>query len=339
MKSKAASVESHGIDKEHLVADLRRIGVARNDHVAVALSLKNIGFVKDGPDALIDALLEAVGSKGTVMLNTHTRHFPISKIESNYVFDPESSVPLTGVVPRLFLRRQESVRSRHPTCSVAAIGKLADFLTRDHDEYSDPYMPFTRLAQVGGKFLGIGLDGRIVAIRHEAQRRAGLFAVPIVHGVLYRNRAGEIRLFKWILPPCTAKLPQLTPKLERMGVIRSDKIGAATSIIGSVDELLNSMSTILRNDPTLNLCDDVSCVYCRELERRWNLYRRIRNPRFFQRSKFFRQVLALRSKLVLRRYSHISFSDSRHTKLKDTSAIVKTAIKDDLLPILTSICR
>jgi aminoglycoside 3-N-acetyltransferase len=298
------------IEKEQVKDDLRKIGVTKGSHLLVALSMKSIGLVKGGPNALIDALLETVGSEGTIMMNAFTSIFPVSRIPSDYVFDRFSTVPNTGLVPREFVKREETVRSRHPHLSVAAAGKFAEYLTADHDERSGPYLPYQRLAQIDGKCLFIGIGDRLVGIRHEAQRRAGLWIVPMYFGVQYSDSTGTCKLFVQALPPCVKRAPQLVPSFERMGIIERGKIGNALSIIASARELIDAMVKVLKSDPTLNLCDDIFCLQCRELERRMKLYKRIVNPRLFQRNLLIRKVIALRNRLVLSKYSYVSYRDS-----------------------------
>ena len=75
------------ITKDRVIRDLREIGVKDGDHIAVALSFKSIGYVEGGPEAFINALLEVVGPNGTIMMNTHTIGFPLSKIESDHIFE------------------------------------------------------------------------------------------------------------------------------------------------------------------------------------------------------------------------------------------------------------
>jgi aminoglycoside 3-N-acetyltransferase len=299
--------KSAGIEKSQLKADLKRMGIAKGDHISVALSFKKIGFVKNGPDAFIDALLEVIGPEGTLMMNTFTLSFPLAEINRDYVFDPSATVPYTGLVPTTFMKRKDTVRSWHPTCSVAAVGKLSKYLTDGHDEHSRPYLPYEKLAKVGGKHLCIGINDRLVGLRHEAQRRAGLFVVPTFMGVLYKSLHRLVKVFVWQSPPCNKRLPELVPELERKGIIRRGKIGNASSIVGNANELLEDMSAMLKKDPTLNLCCDFSCLTCRELERRMNLYGKIKNPKYFQRSLLTRRILSYRNELLLRRYSRVSF--------------------------------
>jgi len=50
---------------------------------------------------------------------------------------------------------------------------------------------------------------------------------------------------------------------------------------------------MLKKNPALNLCHDISCLWCRELERRLDLYARIEHPAYFQRNRLIRSALAL----------------------------------------------
>src|SRR4030067_3298013 len=105
------------IAKEQLLKDLKEIGVCKGDHLAAALAFKSVGPVEGGREAFIDGLLEAVGSEGTIMMNTFTLNFPITAIPTDFVFDSRKSTPYTGIEPSLFMRRKEARRSHHATSS------------------------------------------------------------------------------------------------------------------------------------------------------------------------------------------------------------------------------
>lgn len=298
------------ITEDQIINDLRKIGVAKGDHVAVTLSFKSIGYVKGGPDAFIDALLKVVGSEGTIMMNSYTMPFRRSISPSNYVFDVKKTMPYTGIVPQTMIKRENAIRSRHPLCSVVSIGKMANYLTEGHDETAKPFLPYEKLAEIGGKYLAIGIGNRLVGIRHEAQRRAGLFVVPDYWGVEFVNPDGKIKKFIELRPPCVRKLPEITPKLEVERIITRGKIGMAESVIGSADKILDTMTAMLKENPTLNLCDDPFCYSCRELERRLNLYDKIVAPKLFQKNILIRSVLGWRNQFLLRR---INYANPRKT--------------------------
>lgn len=304
------------VTKEQLKADLRNIGVTQDSHVAITLSFKKIGSVKGGPDALIDAILENIGPNGTLMMNASTTAFPISEINPSYVFDNKYTIPWTGIVPLTLMKRKNAIRSRHPVSSIVAIGKYAKYLADAHNEKTkNEQLPYVKLAELGGKYLSVGLNDKLVSIRHEAQRRAGLFVVPKYSGVLYKDQDKKIRLFTFQHSPCIKKQPEWVPQLEAMGIVKRGQIGMADSIIANADRLINAMTKIMKDDVTLNLCDDAFCLECRELERILNLYDIIKNPHIFQRSIIVRELIEARNKLILKKYSHISIRKSQKKQI------------------------
>lgn len=296
------------VSKDRLISDLRRMGVSEGDHIAVTLSFKSIGYVDRGPETFIDAVLEVLGPDGTLLMNTFTRTFPLSMIPSDYVYDKRTTPVWTGLVPETLRRRRGSTRSHHPSFSVAAVGRLAQYLTKDHDENSNLFLPYSRLAEADGKYLSIGLANRLVAIRHEAQRLAGLFdLVPQWRGVKYKDIQRRMRIHIYNALPCIRKLPELVPALEKMGIVETGKIGMARSLLAPAKDLLHAMAEMLEKDPTLNLCDDILCLWCREAERRLDLYERIENPRFFQSNLFLMRIIALINGFRLNKYRFLSF--------------------------------
>ena len=321
------------VTKTQLIQDLKNIGLKEGDHVSVVLSLKSIGHVEGGPNEFINALLEVVGPSGTIMVNTFTYLFPLSAVPTEYVFDHNSTSCYTGLIPEIFRKRADSIRSKHPGCSVSAIGKLATYLTEDHNEKSDPFLPFSKLTKIGGKFLSIGIGDRLVAIRHEAQSRAGLSkVVPEFHAVKYKTGQESTKLFIMNHPGCTRSLYKLGPNLTKKGILKAGKIGFAKSYIADAKELLTGMSDMLKNDPTLSLCDEFSCIWCRELERRMKLYNKIEKPFFFQRNIIVLRFLELINRIRLNRFSSLIYQKGKVKVAReaDHSRIqtIKNLIKD-----------
>lgn len=300
------------ISKAQLVEDFRRIGLCEGDTVAVTLSLKSIGAIEGGADTFIDALLETLGEDGTVMMNAYTHTFPAGEISPNYIFDPATTPPYTGIVPKLLLKRTGAIRSTHPTCSVAAIGKNAKTLTKPHNQNTRPYLPYSLLAEIGGKYLAIGTGNNLVAIRHEAQYHTNLPRF-LRHGVQYKNGDDTTHVFIWDHPPCEKNLGALYPTLDGMGFMRHGKIGQANAVMMLAKEFIRNEAALLQKQPALNQCNDILCLQCRETERRMNLYKDLTEPRFFQRSHLMRKTLQYRNYLVMaKKYNqaHVGKSNS-----------------------------
>ncbi|MBW1790155.1 MAG: AAC(3) family N-acetyltransferase [Deltaproteobacteria bacterium] len=140
------------LNKAELVQELKTLGVLEGDHLAVAMALKSVGKVEGGAATFVEALLEAVGPGGTVMMNTFTPDFALSEIKvQNYIYHRKTSPSTTGIVSEVLRNHPAAVRSFHPSISVSAIGYHADTLTRDHDEKAPLYQPYSTLAEINGK--------------------------------------------------------------------------------------------------------------------------------------------------------------------------------------------
>lgn len=305
MNGKAESPVYEEITKEHLIDDLKTLGVKKGDLLAVGASFKSIGNVKEGPDAVIDALIEAVGDDGTIMFNTYTRKFQLSDIRAgkiDYVFDHRYTPAITGILPETFRKRKNSIRSTHPTNSISALGNYAKYLTECHNPKSHAYFPYSKLAEKNGKMLCIGIGDNIVGLRHEAQYLAGLLTkIPFEIGVKYYDETSIQQLFIRDDPAgCIAKLPLLVPPLREKGIVRDGNIGNAHSIIIRAKEALEEMTTALKENTVEYLCDDFFCLWCRELEKRMNLYNLISSKKTFQKNSILRVLLSIINNLRLR---------------------------------------
>ncbi|MDQ1260876.1 MAG: aminoglycoside 3-N-acetyltransferase [Euryarchaeota archaeon] len=293
------ALSTSNVTRECIERDLKKMGVQNGDHLAVALSFHSLGRMDGGAEAFIDALLQAVGPQGTIMMNTFTGYYATSflKNPTQCLFDWKTTPANTGHVPETFRHRPEALRSHHPMSSVAAIGKMAEFLTKDH-ESAPSYSPYSRLGELNGKVLYIGIKERLVAMRHEAQYLAGHYdLVPLDVATYYRDDNGQIRLFaRKDVFSCVLCLHKLNSRLREKGLIIEGKIGNADSLILPAKESLNAMAEMLKRDPAVTLCNDISCVWCRELEYKLNLYKEIENPCFFQRNIFAVKILRVINK-------------------------------------------
>ena len=299
--------------KEDIIRDLKRIGLKKGDHVAVALSYSKIGKVDGGPKGILDALLNVVGSEGTIMVNANTNIFIISELQRDYIFNFKSTPVMTGYVPELLRLRDNSFRSKHPTMSVVAYGKYAKYLTDGHDECSNPYLPFFKLSKINGKYLAIGLDNRLVAIRHAAQYKAGLFdIIPMYGGTLYEDSEGLVKPFIQSYPPCVRRLPEQVPVLEKMGIVEISIIGLARAILAPASDLLSAMTDLLKGRPESYLCDNVWCIWCREVERELNLYDRIVDRKYYQKYAIIRTFLSLVNRMRIKKYRYLRFNGDKN---------------------------
>ena len=184
--AKALEATRQHVTAETLAEGLRDLGIRSGDVVFLHSSLKSLGFVEGGPRAVIDALCAVVGTEGTVIIPTY--FLPGGTIHAtchmaDYVFDPVRCGSNLGALPAEFLKYPGVKRSIHPTHSVSAVGKLADFITDSHhlaDSIFGTGSPWQRCIEVNGKVLGLGVSMGPITFYHTLEDKLGkAFPLPV----------------------------------------------------------------------------------------------------------------------------------------------------------------
>lgn len=178
------------LTKDDLIKQFRNCGVSEGQTIFVHTSLKSIGFVVGGAETLIKALLEIVGKEGTLMMPSQTWknldpikgvHWEVKEewwpiIRENWpVYDKEITPAIgMGIVAEMFAKWPCVKRSDHPVRSVAAIGKHAEYLTKDHDlsNIFGEGSPIDKLYKLDGYILLIGVGYNKNTSLHLAEIRA-----------------------------------------------------------------------------------------------------------------------------------------------------------------------
>ena len=73
------------ISRKQIGASLRALGLKSSDILFVHSSLSSIGYVDGGAQTVVDALLDVLGPKGTLVVPTFT---DFHKVATDSVFDP-----------------------------------------------------------------------------------------------------------------------------------------------------------------------------------------------------------------------------------------------------------
>jgi aminoglycoside 3-N-acetyltransferase len=138
------------------VSDLQRLGIRPGGDLLVHSSLSSLGHLPGGPETVIRALLEAIGPKGTLLLPTLSYNLVTP---DQPVFDLRHTGSNIGAIPEYFRRREGTLRSLHPTHSVAATGPQALAFLADHALDTTPvgpHSPFRKLRDQQGQILMLG---------------------------------------------------------------------------------------------------------------------------------------------------------------------------------------
>ena len=193
-----------------LAADLRRLGLRPGDAVLAHAALGRVGRLLNGPDALIGALLDAVGPAGTVLAYTDwdARYDELLDADGRVPARWRPHVPPfdaarsraareNGALAEFLRTWPGARRSGSPGASMAALGAGADRFTADHplDYGYGPGSPLARLVAEGGRVVMIGAPWDTMTLLHHAEHLADLpakrvtrYEVPLAtaDGVVWR---------------------------------------------------------------------------------------------------------------------------------------------------------
>lgn len=176
--------------KEDLKKGFEELGIKEGDNVIVHISLGSLGFVCGGAQIVIEALLETLTDRGTLLMPTQSWknsdpeagvHWeePIEwwqLIRENWpAYDKDITPTNTmGAVAEMLRKWPEAKRSTHPARSFAAKGANAEYLIKDHDlcDIFGEGSPIGKLYAIDGKVLLIGVGHDKNTSIHLADVRA-----------------------------------------------------------------------------------------------------------------------------------------------------------------------
>jgi aminoglycoside 3-N-acetyltransferase len=177
---------------DSIAADLRALGVKAGDVLLVHSSLRSLGWVAGGAQAVVDALRAVVTERGTLVVPTHTGQYgdpaewsdppvPDAWVDRIRAAMPPFRPAVTptrgmGAVPECLRTYPDAVRSRHPEYSFAAWGADAGAVVADHgfDRGLGEGSPLARVYDRDGAVLLLGVGHDANTSLHLAEHRANL---------------------------------------------------------------------------------------------------------------------------------------------------------------------
>lgn len=240
--------------KESLKKELIGIGIKKGDTLLVHSSLSKIGYVDGGPKSVVEALKDAVGETGHILMPTSPNAaYQLEYIKDLDFFDVADAPSKLGAITEYFRKDPETIRSWHPTEPVSCLGPNAKFFVGDHFDEITPYTeksPFARVAQKKGKILMIGvtLDNAGTNL-HVLEDAVPDFKFPVYYPEVFEVsiKAPDGSMHKMqtkVHDPIWSKkrkCDQLIPLFEKQGALIQTKIGNAPTLLIDADKMLKVM--------------------------------------------------------------------------------------------------
>lgn len=173
--------------RSQLMNHLNVLGVDEGQIIMLHSSVKAVGAVMGGPNAILQAILDTLGRDGTLMMYAGWQDIPDFvldlPIEARQVyydehppFDPATARAVRDhSILAEFLRTWPGAeRSLNPEASMVALGIQAKQLTQDHplDYGYGAGSPLAKLVEHKGKVLMLGAPLDTITLLHYAENRA-----------------------------------------------------------------------------------------------------------------------------------------------------------------------
>lgn len=173
--------------KETLKEQLTALGITSGDSLLVHSSLKSMGWIAGGAQAVVEALMETITAKGTLIMpaqstdNSEPSYWMNPPIPENWhqplreglpAFDPHlTAMRGMGKIPETLHRHPETIRSPHPSHSFIAWGKhAAEWMSEQPiDNSFGPGSPVGKMMESDVKILLIGTGFDSCTALHYAE--------------------------------------------------------------------------------------------------------------------------------------------------------------------------
>ena len=179
------------VTRRDIVEGLHRIGLRAGQVALVHSGLRPFGNVEGGAETVVDALLEVLGPRGTLVVPTFTfKHEAATAAGQKPLIDPAADSSEMGAISEAARRRPDARRTTAYRHSFAAIGRRADLLAS-----VDPALPPFDLRSSFGVLLA--LDAQVVLLGVTYARSTSHHFAEWMAEVPYRHalvRDVELRL-------------------------------------------------------------------------------------------------------------------------------------------------
>lgn len=239
--------------KADILAGFNTIPLTPSRVIMVHSSYKSLGGVEGGADTVIDALLEFVGPKGTVLFPTFNFH----EWTERHYFDISETPSKMGIIGETARQREDAIRTPHPIFSFAAFGKEKGAFSKCDDvrAYGDDSV-FGLFHRMNGVIVSIGLHwNSTFSMHHYVEFHTGCDYRRTKHfSGIYVGYDGKPTVKTYTMHvrknfDVITDIEQGMDELFAKGVIRETKVGTAKVHYCPAQDFFENMSIIVKKNP------------------------------------------------------------------------------------------
>jgi len=266
-------ISAKPVSEEDLIRDISNSNfVKAGDILMVHSSLSSIGNVLGGAEAVCRVFQKVLTESGTLLMPSYHQPEPIHKmIQKGMLVDLRTARSTMGRLTETFRAMAGVNRSSHPYSSVSAWGRYSNEMISGHDH--SPYLcgpgsPFIQLIEKSGKYMGIGIDIRVIALYHVLEENWNEFPREVHYRKPFMFRyidpqGKQVERELFILDPTVAKtrIDQemsgawirrwLTHHMRTRGILCTFKFGYSTSWIVDAKTFYDEMKSLAQKGITI----------------------------------------------------------------------------------------
>lgn len=248
--------------KQEILQQLETLGVQKGMVLLVHANMQRLGYIVGGAQALIEALMEAVGYEGTLVvptftpqlldpacLNTSIAREYWKEIRYNALpFDKKLTAPNdSDIFAMQFLRNDGVIRSYHPLYSFASWGKYAKVICNRHPLHFglSKDSPLGKIVEFNGNVVLLGCDYTECTMFHLARYMNEQTPIRLISAPIINNKK---TMWKDMLDLDyqTKNFPEIGEVIEERNLIKTTYIGNTKCKMFSSRETISLVSAFFQ---------------------------------------------------------------------------------------------
>ena len=217
------------------------------------------------PKYFVKELRAYLGADSTLLTLSFTHlHFIHPLRSTPFTLETKS---YAGSLPSLFMEEADCQRSSHPTNSFVAVGPKSSYYLQGHDYQAEAYEPVRKAISNNTKLLVFGClrTSPGFTTTHVAEIDTGISKRMIAPWLACANftLGNKTKVFRRKHGSCCSKAySNYYANYIEENLLRTSRFGSTSAITGNAQDLYNSDTKAMIQDPSITVCRDPACSSC-----------------------------------------------------------------------------